>query len=116
MTRSGLRGDALGKLLDTYLPRDLELALKGGLASFPSVRAARDLVLGCMMNSIASVLSGVAPRKHLRETLQLALRGIGVSSPQASKLCALELPDIEMPVGFDFSATHDFSAKRATAI
>lgn len=103
MTRAGLRGDALGKLLDRYLPRDLELAWKAGLAEFPSVRAARDLVLGCMMNCIASVLSGAAPRVHLRETFQLALRGIGVSAKQAAELVIRPLPDVEMPSGFAFS-------------
>lgn len=103
MTRAGLRSDALGILLDRYLPRDLELALKAGLADFPSVRAARDLVLGCMMNCIASVLSGAAPRVHLRETFQLALRGIGVSARQAAELVTRPLPEVEMPSGLAFS-------------
>ena len=58
MIRAGLRGDAVGKLVDVYLPRDLQMASDAGKARFPSVRAARDLVVGCVMQSIASVLSG----------------------------------------------------------
>lgn len=58
MLRAGLRGDAVGKLVDVYLPRDLQMASDAGKARFPSVRTARDLVVGCVMQSIASVLSG----------------------------------------------------------
>ena len=46
MIRAGLRGDAVGKLVDVYLPRDLQMASDAGKARFPSVRAARDLVVG----------------------------------------------------------------------
>ena len=103
MTRSGLRIDAVGKLVDVYLPRDLQLALDAGLLAFPSVRVARDLVFGCTMQSIASGLSGAAPREHLREAFQLALRGMGVAPRRASQLCAMHLPEIELPHGLVFS-------------
>lgn len=103
ITRAGLRIDAVGKLVDVYLPRDLQLALNAGLLSFPSVRTARDLVFGCTMQSIATVLSGAAPREHIREAFQLALRGMGVSPDRAAALCAMKLPAIELPDGVVFS-------------
>jgi AcrR family transcriptional regulator len=103
MTRAGLRSDALGKLLDIYLPRDLELALKSGQAAFPSLRAARDLMLGSMITSVATVLGGTAPRSHLRETFQLSLQGIGIAPAEAARLCGLELPAVTLPRGFGFS-------------
>lgn len=42
----GTPGDAVGKLVDVYLPRDLQMASDAGKARFPSVRTARDLVVG----------------------------------------------------------------------
>jgi len=106
MIRAGLRGDAVGKLVDVYLPRDLEMASEAGKARFPSVRAARDLVVGSVMQSIASVLSGAAPRSHLREAFTLVLQGIGVAPARARQLCAMDLPLVELPTGFGSSGIH----------
>jgi AcrR family transcriptional regulator len=38
MVRAGLRGDAMGKLVDVYLPRDLQMASDAGKARFPRPR------------------------------------------------------------------------------
>lgn len=97
ITRTGMRGTASGQLVDVYLPRDLELARDQGLASFPSVRAARDALLGSLRQGIESVLSGAAPQEHLRDTLGIALRGIGVPKGQISRLMAVPLAEIEWP-------------------
>lgn len=106
MLRAGLRGDAVGKLVDVYLPRDLQMASHVGKARFPSVRAARDLVVGCVMQSIASVLSGAAPRSHLRETFALVLQGIGIAPARARQLCAMDLPPLELPTDFGPAGLH----------
>lgn len=97
ITRTGMRGAASGHLIDVYLPRDLELAREQGQASFASVRAARDILLGGVRQGIESVLSGAAPREHLRETLGMALRGIGVPKTQLSRLMAAPVGDIDWP-------------------
>jgi AcrR family transcriptional regulator len=106
MIRAGLRGDAAGKLVDVYLPRDLQMASDAGKARFPSVRAARDLVVGCVMQSVASVLSGAAPRSHVRDAFSLVLQGIGVAPARARQLCAMDLPLVELPTGFGPSGLH----------
>lgn len=97
ITRSGVRSDASGKLVDIYLPRDLALAHQLGKASFPSVRAARDVVLGSVRQGIESVLSGAAPREHLCDTLEVALRGIGVPRATAHRLVAAPVAAAELP-------------------
>jgi hypothetical protein len=106
MIRAGLRGDAMGKLVDVYLPRDLQMASDAGKARFPSVRAARDLVVGCVMQSVASVLSGAAPRSHLRDAFALVLQGVGVAPARARQLCAMDLPLVELPSGFGTLGIH----------
>lgn len=102
--RVGLRGDAAGKLVDVYLPRDLDLARKAGMADFPTTLAARDLILGCIMRAIQSVLLGKAPREHLRQSLELAFRGIGVPAKVARRVSQLPLPELPPPNGIAFSA------------
>ena len=104
IARTGFRGQAMGKLVDAYLPRDLELARRAGQVEFPSVRAARDLMMGCVNQSIQSANAGDVPREHLRQMLGMALRGIGVPAERAAELCAMPLPEVALPPGFGFSA------------
>jgi len=104
ITRTGFRGEAMGKLVDVYLPRDLELARQAGTLDYPSVRAARDLVLGCVTQAIQHVLAGGATREHLRDVLELGLRGLGVPAVRASALCSMPLPQAALPEGFGISA------------
>jgi AcrR family transcriptional regulator len=104
ITRTGFRGEALGKLVDVYLPRDLELARRAGKLDYPSVRAARDLVLGCVTQAIQHVVAGGATQEHPREVLALGLRGLGVPVARASELCRMALPQAAMPEGFGFAA------------
>lgn len=104
IARTGFRGDTIGMLAEKYLPRDLELARKNGTLRFGSVRAARDLIFGCVNQGIQSVLSGHAPRAHLREVLALGLGGLGVSPATADALCDMPLPEVALPAGFGFTA------------
>lgn len=54
-----------------------------------------------MRHGIESVLSGSAPRSHLRDVLEVALRGIGVPKLQAHRLAAAPLPDLQLPPVMD---------------
>jgi hypothetical protein len=92
--RAGLRN---GKLVNLYLPRDLLAAQECGLASFPSVDAAQDLVLGCVSEGMGSVLRGCATRDHLRDLIFVMLRGLGVSKAIAARLAATPEEQIELP-------------------
>lgn len=97
IARTGVRGAARGTMIDVYLPRDLELARERGQASFPSVAAARDVLFACVRQAIDTVLSGAAPREHLRDTLEMALRGIGIPKARANRLLALPVADVDLP-------------------
>lgn len=97
IVRTGLRGPALGLQVDTYLPRDLQLAREQGLIDAGSQRVARDFVLGSIHQAIESVLAGVVPREHLRAVWALTLRGLGVPQRRVAQLCAVQLPEVTLP-------------------
>ena len=95
--QTGIRRGASGKLVDEYLPRDLTMAQERGQAHFPSVRAARDVVLGGIRAGIESVLSGKADTRHIRDVMQMTLAAIGVKPATCKKLAAIPLPALELP-------------------
>ncbi|MEY2771201.1 MAG: hypothetical protein RIQ38_1620 [Pseudomonadota bacterium] len=95
--RTGFRNQAVGKLVDVYMPRDMELARERGQLQYPSVQAARDLVFSAVSQATVSVISGRAPRAHLRQVLALALHGIGVPKTQAHQLTQQALPQLTLP-------------------
>jgi AcrR family transcriptional regulator len=97
IARTGVRGVASGRLLDVYLPRDLESAREHGQMAFTSVRSARDVLLGSLFQGIESVLSGKASYEHLQSTLGMALRGIGVRKPQIQRLMVMPAVKIDAP-------------------
>jgi AcrR family transcriptional regulator len=95
--RTGFRSQAVGKLVDVYMPRDLESARKAGKLEYPSSRAARDLMFSCVNQAILSVINGQAPREHLRQTLALGLRGVGAAPALADALSQADLPAVVLP-------------------
>lgn len=95
--RTGFRSQAIGKLVDIYMPRDIEMACRAGELSCPSLRAARDLMFACVNQAILTVISGQAPREHLRQMLALGLRGVGAKPALAERLSQLPLPEVPLP-------------------
>lgn len=95
--RTGFRSQSVGKLVDVYMPRDLELARKAGELDYVSLRAARDLVFAGVNQATLTVIHGHAPRSHLRDVLALALRGIGAAPAHAEELSQLPLPAVALP-------------------
>jgi AcrR family transcriptional regulator len=99
ITRTGIRGNASGRLTDIYLPRDLEAARERGIAHFDNTRAAKDLVIGAIYQSIETVLSGAAPAEHPRAVMRLALGALGVKPALLATLEGRALPELELPDG-----------------
>lgn len=95
LSRTGSRSKALGRLVDVYLPRDLEAARQAGSLDFNSLRAARDLVIASLNRAIDTVHGGHAEPDHLRDVFELVLRGLGVSLSRARKLSQIKLPSID---------------------
>jgi hypothetical protein len=97
LARTGSRSEALGKLVDVYLPRDLELARTAREVNYPSVRAARDLMVACNNQAIQTVHAGAAGPEHLRHVLLLSLRAIGVPAVRARAMSEIPLPALIFP-------------------
>ncbi|MEJ8816110.1 hypothetical protein WKW77_34020 [Variovorax ureilyticus] len=100
--RTGFRSQAVGKLVDVYMPRDLESARKAGELDYSSRRAARDLMFASVNQAVLTVIAGDAPREHLRQILALGLRGVGATPALAKAMSQLELPAVQLPdLGLD---------------
>ena len=94
-----LIGVLFNMLVMVNMPRDIDLAWRAGQLDIPSVRAARDLMLATIHQSMQTVQSGQAPHEHLRQTFELALRGIVVSPDQVPALVQMTLPPLPLPSG-----------------
>lgn len=90
-------GARRARLMDVYLPRDLALAKEHGEMDYTSVRAAQDVVQGAVTLAVESVLQGRAPRQHVRETMALVLRALGVTKAAATKLAAMPEEEVDLP-------------------
>lgn len=99
ITRTGVREAASGRLTNIYLPRDLTAALERGMVKYTNARAAKDLLLGAIHQSIETVLSGAAPADHPRAVMQLALSALGVTRTTLDRLGKQPLPDLALPDG-----------------
>ena len=92
-----------GSLIDIYLPRDLQLARELGMADFGSVQAAHDVIMGCTVRTIQSVILGKAPADHFRSTLEIAFKGIGIDPARAREVCRMPLPALPLSGDSDFT-------------
>ncbi len=95
--RTGFRSEAIGKLVDVYMPRDLEQARKAGELDYRSRRAARDLMFAAVNQAVLTVMAGDAPREHLRHMMALGLRGVGATPALAEAMSQLPLPTVQLP-------------------
>jgi AcrR family transcriptional regulator len=107
VVRTGSRKDALGKLINILVSRDLEHAKSTGQANFPSLPAALDLVVASLHQAILTVHETAAPQSHFRHVMCLIFRAIGVPSEHAEELSQLELPQLELPQWLEVTDEHE---------
>ncbi|APH71682.1 TetR/AcrR family transcriptional regulator [Aquibium oceanicum] len=100
----GTQGEAGGKLVDVYLPRDIEMAAANGDFRFSAMQVAHDAILGGLVRSIQSVILGRTQPDHVRETLMVAFVGLGVDAERARRVCWMEVPKLPISGDSDFSA------------
>ncbi|VWB80325.1 TetR family transcriptional regulator [Burkholderia pseudomultivorans] len=99
ITRTGVRDAASGRLTKIYLPRDLAAALECGMVKYANARAAHDLLLGAIHQSIETVLTGAAPADHPKAVMELVFGALGVARTTLNRLMKQPLPDIDLPDG-----------------
>ncbi|MEJ8814406.1 TetR/AcrR family transcriptional regulator [Variovorax ureilyticus] len=113
ITRVGTRIATRGQLIDVYLTRDLELAMKQKRLSVDSVIVARDIVLGAIFYGIETMLTEPTRANHAEQILRSVLIGFGISPKEAERIAfmSLEIPGaVEGPI---FSGLKAISAPRS---
>jgi AcrR family transcriptional regulator len=86
LTRVGTRIAARGQLIDVYLTRDVELAIKAGRLDVDSVLVARDIVLGSIFYGIETLLTEPTRADHPEHMLRCVLLGLGLPPKEAEAI------------------------------
>lgn len=92
VTRIGARIAARGKLLDTYITRDVEIGLAQGRFDISCALVGRNVVLGSIFYSIETALTQPARARHVENIVVCMLRGLGVSNKDARRIAFMPLP------------------------
>jgi AcrR family transcriptional regulator len=117
ITRVGTRIAARGQLIDDYLTRDLELAVKQQRLQVDSVLVARDIVLGSIFYGIETMLIEPTRAHHPEHMLRCVLAGLGLAPAEAEAIAFMPLPRlpavIEGPIfsGLEPSAAQPRAAR-----
>lgn len=92
VTRIGARIAARGKLLDTFITRDVEIGLAQRRFDLSNALVGRNVVLGSIFYSIETALTEPAAARHVENTVVCMLRGLGLSNEDAQQIAFMELP------------------------
>lgn len=92
VTRIGARVAARGKLLDTFIARDIGAGLAQHRFDISSALVGRNIVLGSIFYSIETALTEPVGERHVENTVACMLRGLGVSNKEAQRIAFQPLP------------------------
>jgi len=115
ITRVGTRIAARGQLIDLYLTRDLELAVKQKRIAVADVAVARDIVLGSIFYGIETMLTEPTRDHHPEQILRSVLAGLGLKAAEAEAIAFMPLPELPSAVeGTIFSRLQPAARERKT--
>ena len=113
ITRVGTRIAARGQLIDLYLTRDLEFAVKHKRIAVASVAVARDIVLGSIFYGIETMLTEPTREHHPEQILHTVLIGLGLDPKEADAIAFMPLPELPQAVeGTIFSRLQPVARRR----
>jgi AcrR family transcriptional regulator len=114
ITRVGTRIAARGQLIDVYLTRDIELAMKRQRLNVDSVLVARDIVLGSIFYGIETMLTEPTRAHHPEHMLRCVLLGLGLAPREAEAIAFMPLPALPAVIeGPIFSGLKPSTSPRA---
>jgi AcrR family transcriptional regulator len=102
ITRVGTKRGSRGRLLDTYLTRDLQMGIDMGRFHVADVVVARDIALGSIMYGIETLLSGEAPTDYPEQSMYALLQALGIGAREAKKIAYAPLAECSAPHGAVF--------------
>lgn len=86
-----------GPLVERQVAADLRDGLAAGQLAFPSVEAARDLLVGTILEAMRRLMTSRVPGTFTDDVARAILQGIGVSKRGIARLMAVPLPPFEQP-------------------
>lgn len=92
LTRIGSRHAVRGKLLDTYLTRDIETGIASGRFPVTNALVVRDIILGSIFYSIETLLTEKGHPNHIEDMLCTVLHGMGLPLDEARAIAGMRLP------------------------
>ena len=110
ITRVGTRIATRGQLIDLYLSRDLQLAIKLGRIRVDNVLVARDIVLGSIFYGIETMLTEPTRDHHPEHIMQCVLVGLGLDNEEAQIIAFMPLPESGAVEGPIFSRLQPLNA------
>jgi AcrR family transcriptional regulator len=115
MTKVGTRIATRGQLIEVYLTRDLELAMRQKRIRVDSVPVARDIVLGSIFYGIETMLTEPTRDHHPEDILRCVLVGFGLPPAEAETIAFLPLPTSGVVQGPIFSTLKPEKPARSRA-
>lgn len=104
VTRIGARVAARGKLLESYVNRDVQRGLDQKRFDIPNRVVGRNIVLGSIFYSIETAMTEPVDERHVEYTVLCMLRGLGVSKKEAQRIAFMDLPEMDPIKGSLFAA------------
>lgn len=87
-----------GALVEQQVAADLRGGLEAGTFSFSGVEAARDLLVGTILEAMHRLMTSRVPRTFTDDVARLILQGLGVDKRRIARLMAEPLPPFEQPL------------------
>lgn len=97
--RVGTRIATRGQLIDTYLCRDLGLAMAARRICVDHVRVGRDIVLGSIFYGIETMLTEPTQDHHPEHIMRSVLIGLGLLPDEAQRIAFAPLPELRAVEG-----------------
>ncbi len=93
ITRVGTSNTVRGRLMDTYLSRDIMTGIDSGRLRVRDVAVARDLVLGSIFYGIETMLTEPTRDNHSQEIMASVLLGLGLDDDESQRIAHMPLGD-----------------------
>nr|WP_244960419.1 TetR/AcrR family transcriptional regulator [Eoetvoesiella caeni] len=114
LARIGSRHAVRGKLLDTYLTRDIETGVQAKRFAVPNAVVVRDIILGSIFFGLETILTEPSIENHVEEMMYVVLHGIGLSKEEARAIAFMPLPETGTVFGPILSTLKETGIGRAS--
>lgn len=87
-----------GALVERQLHTDLKNGRKAGAFDFPNVEAARDLVVGTILEAMSRIMTAPVSKAYADGVARAILRGLGLDVRRTDQLLQTPVPRLRRPV------------------